>query len=407
MFGMGFWGPNGHDGIWHISLSEGLARGSWTMPVFAGETIRNYHIGFDLVLAIIHKITFIPIVNLYFQILPPIFAVLIGHLVYKFVYLWKKSRLKAWWATFFTYFGGSIGWIIMLFREGTIEGESLFWSQQSVSTLINPPFAFSLVMIFCGLTLLINGLEEKNINKLMLSTFLFGLLVQVKVYAGILVLAGLFTSGIYRLFQKRETSLVKVFIGALVISILIFSPVSKGISDTLVFKPFWFLEQMMATKDRFYWPKFAEAMINYKFGNVWLKGLLSYGVAFIIFVLGNFGTRILAVLWFWKKGFVLKNYQYIDVLVVTIILLGIFSPTLFIQSGTSWNTIQFMYYSLVFVGILAGISLAEILKAQKLVNMINRTKNYFIASILILFTLPTTIGTLWFNYLPSRPPSKI
>jgi hypothetical protein len=50
-YGMGFWGPNGHDGIWHIALSESLARGSWQMPMFAGETIKNYHIGFDLILA--------------------------------------------------------------------------------------------------------------------------------------------------------------------------------------------------------------------------------------------------------------------------------------------------------------------------------------------------------------------
>src|SRR3989337_862297 len=61
-FGMGFWGPNGHDGIWHIALAESLAKGSWQMPVFAGEAIKNYHIGFDLILAMLHKLTFIPIV---------------------------------------------------------------------------------------------------------------------------------------------------------------------------------------------------------------------------------------------------------------------------------------------------------------------------------------------------------
>ena len=60
-FGMGFWGPNGHDGIWHISLANSLARGSWDIPVFAGESLMNYHVGFDLILAIVHKLTLIPI----------------------------------------------------------------------------------------------------------------------------------------------------------------------------------------------------------------------------------------------------------------------------------------------------------------------------------------------------------
>ncbi len=47
-FGMGFWGPNGHDGVWHIAISESLSRGTLDMPIFAGEAIRNYHIGFNV-----------------------------------------------------------------------------------------------------------------------------------------------------------------------------------------------------------------------------------------------------------------------------------------------------------------------------------------------------------------------
>src|SRR3990167_4193807 len=144
-FGMGFWGPNGHDGVWHISLSQSLSQGSWQMPVFAPEVIKNYHIGFDLILAALHKITFIPIHNLYFQILPPIFALVIGVGVYLFVYEWRKSRYQAFWATFFTYFAGSLGWLVTYLRHRQFEGESMFWSQQSISTLVNPPFALSLI----------------------------------------------------------------------------------------------------------------------------------------------------------------------------------------------------------------------------------------------------------------------
>ena len=68
-FGMGFWGPNGHDGVWHIALAESFANGTWGMPVFAGDKLMNYHVGFDLILAWLHKLTFIRIHNLYFQIM--------------------------------------------------------------------------------------------------------------------------------------------------------------------------------------------------------------------------------------------------------------------------------------------------------------------------------------------------
>ena len=120
-FGMGFWGPNGHDGIWHVALINSLSRGSFEMPIFAGSQIKNYHLGFDILLAGIHFLTQISVINLYFQIIPPVFAFLIGWLTYKLT--------KSFWSVFFVYFGGSLGWILG-------KGESVFWSQQAISTLI-------------------------------------------------------------------------------------------------------------------------------------------------------------------------------------------------------------------------------------------------------------------------------
>ena len=87
-FGMGFWGPNGHDGVWHISLAENLSRGKLNMPIFAGAKLQNYHLGFDLILATVHKLTAVPVSVLYFQILPPLLAVLIGLAAYYWVRLW-------------------------------------------------------------------------------------------------------------------------------------------------------------------------------------------------------------------------------------------------------------------------------------------------------------------------------
>src|SRR5258708_39179076 len=52
-YGAGFWGANGHDGIWHVSLINSLARGTFEMPVFAGAQIKNYHLGFDLLVALL------------------------------------------------------------------------------------------------------------------------------------------------------------------------------------------------------------------------------------------------------------------------------------------------------------------------------------------------------------------
>ena len=105
LYGMGFWGPNGHDGVWHIAIANSIAKGSWGMPIFSGENIKNYHIGFDLILAILNKITFVPVHTLYFQILPPVLALTIGLFVYFFILEWRKSKKQVWLATFFAISG--------------------------------------------------------------------------------------------------------------------------------------------------------------------------------------------------------------------------------------------------------------------------------------------------------------
>jgi hypothetical protein len=360
-FGAGFWGPNGHDGVWHIALAQSLARGSFNMPTFAGEAIKNYHLGFDIILAILTKLTSIPASILYFQILPPILAFLVGLLTYKFVFLWIKSEKASFLSTFFVYFGGSLGFLVG-------NGESTFWSQQAISTLINPPFALSLVIILLGLISLLK-------KKWLLAGICFGILVQIKIYAGLLVLGGLLVSKNY-----------KAFLTALLISLVLFLPFNRNPQGLIVYQPFWFLETMMQLTDRVGWIKFGEAMVNYKAGGLYVKAVLAYGVAFVLFVIGNFGTRILFLLK-WVKFDSINTFFY------SIIAAGVIIPMFFLQKGTPWNTIQFLYYSLFFSGILAGITLSRI-------------NNYLLVGA-VLLTIPTSILTLKDVYLPSRPPAKV
>lgn len=378
--GLGFWGANGHDGIWHIALSESLSRESLLMPIFAGAPLQNYHIGFDLVLAFLNKVTSIPMHNLYFQILPPIFALLIGILTYKFVFSWTKSNLSAFWATLFVYFGGGFGWI-------TGHGESAFWSQQAISTLINPPFALSLIFLLLGL-LLINKLEKKfTLIIFGLAILVFGCLIEIKVYAGVLGLGALLVTGIYSFIFQKKFDILKVFIGSLLLSLILYIPLNKSSVGLLTFQPFWFLETMMGMTDRIGWEKFYSAMLTYKSGHIWIKAVAFYSLAFAIFVMGNFGTRIIFLL---RK---IKLNQ-LNVFIYSIIGAGIVIPMFFLQKGTPWNTIQFFYYSLFFSSILAGIVVSQI-------------KNKLILFVVAILTIPTTIITLKDVYIPSRPPAML
>lgn len=380
-FGMGFWGANGHDGIWHLALINNLSKGIFDMPVFAGYSLQNYHIGFDLLVAFLKIETSISVVNLYFQILPPLFALTIGLLTYWFTKFLTSSKRSALLATFFTFFGGSFAWVLG-------RGESAFWSQQAITTLINPPFALSLIFILLGLILLLKYQNTKKILFLILGSLCFGILIEIKVYAGILILGGLLVSSIWRVFKEKKRDSLIVFICSLVISLIIFLPSLKGSLKLLIWRPFWFLETMMGAPDRLNWIRFYSAMTTYKSVGIWFKGILAYSVAFIIFIVGNFATRILAF-----KNINLKKLTSLDLFIWSIIGAGITIPTLFLQKGTSWNTIQFFYYSLFFSGILVGIVLGKL--------------NKLLIVLFVVLTIPTTILTLKDVYIPGRPPAMI
>jgi len=101
----------------------------------------------------------------------------------------------------------------------------------------------------------------------------------------------------------------------------------------------------------------------------------------------------------WFKKY--KKLSFVEIFFAVVIFSGIVFPMFFLQEGTPWNTIQFFYYSLVFSGVLAGMSLGEWLGAQK-----NNKKKMFVTGSILVLTLPTTMATLK-HYLPARPPAKI
>ena len=399
--GLGFWGANGHDGIWHIALAESLSQGFGGMPIFAGSGIQNYHIGFDLLLAALHKITLIPIVSLYFQIVPPVLAFFVGLLTYKFVSIWTKSEKASLWSTFFVYFGGSFGWLVSLFRGQGLGGESMFWAQQSISTLINPPFTISLITILLGLIYLQKYSNNRSLINSCLAVLFFGISIFVKVYAGLLVLSSLLAISVWQIIKRKDYSIFWVLMASFAVSLLLFIPFNKTSIGLIVWQPFWFLESMMTYSDRFNWPRMYSAMTTYRMGHIWIKAVLAYGLSFAIFIIGNFGSRIIAFKLLFKNPKKIISAGPIEIFLFTLILAGIIVPTLFVQKGTPWNTIQFFYYSLFFSGILAGIALGRIFDKVK-----SGTYVIIIGVAVILLTISTTVASMG-NYLPASPQSTL
>ncbi len=397
-FGMGFWGPNGHDGVWHLALIEQAGQKIPPFnPILSGQVITNYHWGFNALAALLNKIIPLPLVNLYFQIIPLSLAIGIGFLSFVLAKTVTKSFWVGFWFVFFNYFCGSFGWLVTLLREGKIGGESLFWSMQSISTLINPPYALSLLVLLLGLWLWQKKRNQKGLFWPLLIGVIFGLATFIKVYAGVVIGLGLF---FFWLLKSRK---IKSFDFLILVSTGLISLLSLWAigalsgSSLLIFEPFWFVHSLVESLDKLYLPRLAVLRINLAWQ--WRSIKLPFLIALeffllLIFTLGNLGIRVFSFVEIFRKT---KNKKLTDFdwLLLFCLKISFLFPLLFIQSGTSWNTIQFFYYFLFFMNFYLAIFMERLFK-----------KNVLLAAILIILAIPTTISTLR-GYWGYPPPAAI
>ncbi len=403
-FGIGFWGPNGHDGIWHLSLINQLQQNIPPLnPVFSGTTLSNYHWGFDLFAAFLGKI-FNNNSFVYFQFLPIVFGLLLGIVSFKLIKQNTKNYSLAIIFTILTYFSGSFGWIYTLIKSGQIGGESLFWSMQSASTLINPPFVMSLIVMVFGLILWSKNNNSKNYKLAIINGLIFGLLSGIKVYAGILIGLSLVIFWFINFLKTKKIFNYDFFtwFTTLIISLIILSllGVLKG-SSLLEFKLLWFTHSMIESVDKFYFPKIAAYRINLSqnLNVVKFPFYIALETALIlIFIIGNMGFRSLGLISVWQK---IKNHDFsqFERLILILMSIGLLIPLFFVQKGTAWNTIQFFYYFLFF----SNLFFAQFI--NKLLQKKNKKFIFLTVCILILSNL-TTIATIK-DYLGNPPPSAI
>jgi hypothetical protein len=392
-YGLGFWGPNGHDAIWHLSLINQLKEQIPPKnPIYSGTLLNNYHWGFDFLVALISNLTKLNASILYFQILPVVFSLLIGFLSYKLVFLITKNNITSLFFVFLNYFAGSFGWIYTLITSHQIAGESLFWSMQSISTLLNPPFALSLIIILIGLIIWHKYHSSNSIKTAILIGLIFGILSGVKVYAGVLIGLALSFNWLLNAIRSKKifgfNFIICLVTGLTSMIILLLLGVLKG-NQLLEFKPFWFINSMIESVDKFYWPKLASFRFNQT--NVFISIIIEIGLVFI-FLIGNLGTRFLGLLTFLSKK-IRKNITHFDQLIIFIFLFSFLIPLLFVQKGTAWNTIQFFYYFLFFANFYLAIFLSNLWSKHKIIVLF-----------LLFISCLTSISTLK-DYFGNPPPS--
>lgn len=382
-FGMGFWGPTGHDHVWHQALNNQIIHGvPPENPIFSGVTLTNYHYFFNILVGVTGVLTNIDLVHLLYRFYPILFSLLLGIGFYLLSQKLFNNRFVSVLTLYFLYFGSSFGWVVDYMRSKTLGGESNFWINQPVSFNLNPPFAISMVLLLS--VILIFGYLVKNINttKILIFVLVAGCLIEFKVYAGLVVITALLMVSLQQFLLFRSLDLFKSFIPTILFSILLFLPQNQQSTGLVVFQPFWFIHAMVDSPDRLGITKLAEARMAYQQRGEILKFVLTEVLAFAIFIAGNLGTRILALLLI--PALLLKKVRNNLPLsfVIWMILISFTVPILFIQKGTPWNTIQFSYYGLYLLSLFAAFALWRVYQLlPKVIGVIILTGIFIITPI--------------------------
>lgn len=400
-FGIGFWGPTGHDGIWHLALANQLLQQVPPQnPAFAGQILVNYHYFYDLLVAASFRLSQVPLLDLIFRFYPLFFSLFLGLGTYLLIQKLINNKFVSFISLYFVYFSGSFGWVVEYLREKHFGGESAFWVNQPVSANLNPPFAISL-LILIGIILMIGTLKnKKNIIASILLILFAGSLIEFKAYAGIIVLGGMFMVGLQNILYKRSFIYFKIFLGSLLLSLLVFLPQNSKSADLLIFAPFWFVHSMVDFPDRVGWLKLSQGRQAYFARGEWLKYILTEVLGLLIFIVGNLGVRFIAlftvIVFIKKKLFKVDEYSFIFWLSTLSILI----PIIFIQKGNPWNTIQFTYYFLYLVALFSGVVFWWLFK--KLPKIVNIP-----IIILLLFITPINAFVTFTSGFYENPPSRL
>ncbi len=406
--GLLFWSSQGHDGIWHVSLMEEIRKNFPPQnPIFSGEKLYNYHYLVDVLMGDFYRIfPFFSPLDLYFRFFPIIFSFLFGLCVFSFVKRWQANYSVGYLAVFFTYFTGSFGYVVTFFRNKNLfGGETVFWASQENTLLGNPPHAIAHIFLVAILLCLLLYFSQRKIFWLIIAFILGSLLSGFKVSGGFVMLTGVAAAALVDLIFNRKwhTTLLAVVLGFS--NFITFKMMtSKEAASFLMFLPWWFIRTMVV--DKLGWMDLELRRQHYLSKGTWHAYLRVFQLevtAFLIFLVGNLGMRILGFYGLIKDLLTKKFIKSpIDAMLFVSMLTGFLMVIIFVQKGIIYNNIQFIQYSLLIMGFYAAVSTYQLLMRfkKKLIRII-------ILLMIVLFSVPTVIGNLNEFYGPGRKPLAI
>jgi len=378
-----YWGVHEHDGIWHMALANAaFENGSIRMPTYSGEELTGYNWLIDYPLYLLTLVG-IPASISYFKILPVIWFVLMIVVWRKFATQYRpKDESYFRWLLFWLFFSNSLSYVLTLWHEGSWLGSSSTLSMQPPVMLTNLQFAYTLPIL--GYLLVILGDPKKNYRKEILIGVVLFLAMGLKFYGGAVLLALVVIHSV--LYKNWKRILIAGI--AILTAVFIFYQPKVGGGAIMLIKPLATVYPIIEEKSLFYFEKLAMA----KYSDSSIKQVVTAIIALGIFVVFNFGFRIIALLG-------IKKWNKYEWSIALTIIVAILANVFLVQRGEWWNTVQFLYYGFFLAGVLAAKQMSEWSVRSKVLGSIAGV-------VIVISCLPNAIDT-WRVFTQYPPGSYV
>ncbi len=389
-----------HDAMWHLALVKmSFNQFPFIHPEMSGAYLNGYNYLLDLVIFGLTKLG-LPALFVFFKLLPILFIPLYAYLLIRFARAQRDSFVHVWWLLFFMFFGSSFTYLVTLFRAHTlyyaaIKGFPVVTSIQPGLIFLNLQFAYSLLACL-GIMLLIDRKHGWKQN------ILIGILVFVatslKFYGGVVAMSLI---GIYELLsvwehKKITTTLSNIVLPScfFLVSILLFYKSSgQSLASPFAFAPLAMVHVMIEDPNMFYNHDLTNARyFLYQHGGFSPRLIAIETYSIMLFLLVNYGTRLLFLLYLPIK-ILQKKFSRLQIAMLVTIMLTTLMPILFVQDGGWFNTMQFLYY---------GVFLSSFFAAEALATLVQNKKRIFLilAIVVIALTIPNDIEQLRYIAAP-------
>lgn len=391
-----------HDAFWHISMTK-IAFNSWPFahPFYAGENVFGYNYFIDLILFVFYKIGFDPLFT-FFRFLPVVISLFYITMSIKFAHTFFKTKTQINSVIFFLFFGSSLSYLATLYSGGTffyssMRGFPVITSIQPGMMFLNLQFALSLSLIL--LTLIFFKNSVKLSSALALIPLIFAI-SGLKFYGGIvlsLILGGMI---LIRILKKDHVSLRFLQLGAIMIGDFLARALfySKSGGDGFPFA-FWPLAlPHVLLDDPVLFNNHSWTLARYYLyeNGGWRSPRLLALESYTVFLLAimNFGTRLIGIFALTIRK--IRNLLSLDdVVIISTIIFTFLMPTLYVQDGGWFNTMQFLYYGIFFASIYAGLVLSHLISVKKVWSNI-------IVGLIIILTIPNSVEQLRYLTAPQN-----